>query len=442
MPIQFTIKRQKKLLGHGLKMLLPEKLGWLFHLIPELTSQDVGFEITPELRLNKHRDEIDDEHIEPKRKMPITKFEAIPDELTPEEILLRSQNAAREARRKLVMKKGGVPMGFLKQRRDGTTNLNILVGGDGVIPGTKKRPVLLGQLTGKLSEGSNQMQGFREDRRNIVKPVKSLDYGAFSSYAPSYDSTFANLTKEESELVYQTYGSETAMQYAESIMNFVKDSDYTTHLVDSLLDLLTGGDHSKTKKTLEDNKKLREEEEAVKTVMEAKPISEAVKIDVDELKSLKELGIDVSFLEKMDSEIRQVEERFDMQQKLNSMCELLDKLHRTQYTRLSAPPPLNLADCPGPSDEEQQLAERVTSGLAEISARARPQDVVPVAGVRRALGVAVTEADLAADPVQCDLDAELRRLLECEQIGVVSQGEVRHSPMRDGDGGIEDMLLD
>lgn len=45
--------------------------------------------------------------------------------------------------------------------------------------------------------------------------VKPLYYGAFGSYAPSYDSTFANLSKEESDLVYQTYGDETAVQYAE-----------------------------------------------------------------------------------------------------------------------------------------------------------------------------------------------------------------------------------
>jgi bromodomain-containing protein 7 len=49
-------------------------------------------------------------------------------------------------------------MGFLRQRRDGTTNLNIIIGGDGVIPGTKKRPVLLGTLTGKLTEGTSQLQ--------------------------------------------------------------------------------------------------------------------------------------------------------------------------------------------------------------------------------------------------------------------------------------------
>lgn len=185
----------------------------------------------------------------------------------------------------MAKRTGTTGMGFLKQRKDGTTHLNILVGGDGVIPGTKKRPVLLGQLTGKLTDGTSAIQGFREDRRNVAKPVKPLYYGAFGSYAPSYDSAFANLTKEESDLVYQTYGSDTSVQYAESVQDFVKDSEYATHLVDSLLDLLTGGDHSKTKKVLEENKKLREEEEAVKTMLEVKPI-DAVKINVDDLKSL------------------------------------------------------------------------------------------------------------------------------------------------------------
>jgi hypothetical protein len=49
----------------------------------------------------------------------------------------------------------------------------------------------------------------------LLFAVKPLYYGAFGSYAPSYDSTFANLTKEESDLVYQTYGDETCVQYAE-----------------------------------------------------------------------------------------------------------------------------------------------------------------------------------------------------------------------------------
>lgn len=44
----------------------------------------------------------------------------------------------------------------------------------------------------------------REDRRNLAKCVKPLNYGPFGSYAPSYDGTFATLTKDETHLVYHT----------------------------------------------------------------------------------------------------------------------------------------------------------------------------------------------------------------------------------------------
>ncbi|XP_044261561.1 bromodomain-containing protein 7 isoform X1 [Tribolium madens] len=430
-------KASKKLLHAGSKMMQPEKLGWILNLIPELSNEDMGFEITPELRQNKggHEDHYDSDHvIEGKKRMPTSKFEAIQDDLTPEEILTKSQIAAREARVKLsltVARRGAPTMGFLKQRKDGTTNLNILVGGEGVIPGTKKRPVLLGQLCGKLSDGTGQIQGFREDRRNVTKPVKPLYYGAFGSYAPSYDSAFANLSKEESDLVYQTYGSDTAVQYAESVLDFVKDSDYATHLVDSLLDLLTGGDHSKTRRVLDENKKLREEEEAVKTMLEMKPI-DAIKVDVEELRSLQDVGIDINFLDNMEEEIKLSEERHELQQKLDSMCQLLQKLQQTQHQRLSQPPPVHLSQCVPPSEEELQVAENITENLTEIAKRVNPGEIVPVGGVRKALGVALPEVEVSAEVG--DLESELRQFLE-------SEPALTQSPLRD-DKTIEEILME
>lgn len=71
-------------------------------------------------------------------------------------------------------------------------------------------------------------------------------------------------------------------------------------MVDNLLDLLTGGDHRKTKKVLEERKKFREEEEKVKQLMEAKPPpppQSDIKIDVSQLKTLADLGIETSFLD-------------------------------------------------------------------------------------------------------------------------------------------------
>lgn len=386
-------KASRKLMHAGQKLMTPEKIGWLLALIPEVTNKELGFEVPPDVRAEYKIPPTSTSNYSPiKRLMPLTKFEAIPDDLEPDQILAQAKEAARMAKAKLQAKKfGGPSMGFLRQRKDGTTNLNIIVGGDGVIPGTKKRPVLLGQLTGKLTEGTGQMQGFREDRRNLAKPIKPLHYGAFGSYAPSYDSAFANLTKDETDLLLQTYGSDTAVQYAESILDFAKDCDYTVWMVDSLLDLLTGGDHSKTKQSLDDNKRLREEESAVRTALEASQLlSQATvaengitnsSIDIDSLRSLSDLGIDVDFLD-------EYQEREQLQQRLDTCSQMLDRLHKVQQARLSQTLPQHLSMIAGPNDEELTLAQTVTDQLTDISKRVQPSDVAPCAGLRRAMGVA------------------------------------------------------
>lgn len=323
-------KAAKKLLHVGLKMVTPEKLRQLRPVLTymnDITKEELGFElgvedpnnldvpvteeqIEREREQEERNEEAEELRKENQRKMRLAslgKFEAIPDDLTPEEILKQARGAAKTAMEKLSLKRANSKMGFLRQKKDGTTSLQIIVPGDGIIPGTNQRPVSLGQLIGKLSHGTGVLAGFREDRRNMSKPVKPLYYGAFGSYAPSYDSTFSNLTKEETDLVYQTYGDEAAVQYAESILDFAKDCDYTLTMVDDLLDILTSGDHRKTKKFLEEKRKLKEEEEKIKNILE-KPIQDMnrnistldkVKVDIEQLKTLSELGIDINFLENL-----------------------------------------------------------------------------------------------------------------------------------------------
>ena len=45
-------------------------------------------------------------------------------------------------------------------------------------------------------------------------PVSYLMYGPFGSFAPAYDSSFATLTKMDSDLLLQSYGSELGVSYA------------------------------------------------------------------------------------------------------------------------------------------------------------------------------------------------------------------------------------
>ena len=47
------------------------------------------------------------------------------------------------------------------------------------------------------------------------------------------------------------------MQYAESVLNFSRNCDYAMYVVDHLLDILTGNEHRKTSKYIEEMKNLR-----------------------------------------------------------------------------------------------------------------------------------------------------------------------------------------
>ncbi|XP_011334541.1 bromodomain-containing protein 7 isoform X1 [Ooceraea biroi] len=418
-PDTIYYKAAKKLLHVGLKMVTPEKLRQLRPVLMymnDITREELGFElgtedpnnpdapateeqIEREREQEERNEEAEELRKENQRKMRLAnlgKFEAIPDDLTPDEILKQARGAAKAAAEKLSLKRVNSKMGFLRQKKDGTTSLQIIVPGDGIIPGTNQRPVSLGQLIGKLNHGTGALAGFREDRRNLSKPAKPLYYGAFGSYAPSYDSTFANLTKEETDLVYQTYGDETAVQYAESILDFAKDCDYTLTMVDDLLDILTGGDHRKTKKFLEEKRRLKEEEEKIKTLLE-KPMQdvnrnisslEKIKVDIEQLKTLSEFGIDVEFLESLEDELKYSEDRAALQSRLDDTSQILGRLKQAQHERLSAPPPAHLSNVPKATEAEVLLAEKITDNLTEIAKKLPPSGIAPVDGLRRAMGIA------------------------------------------------------
>ncbi|XP_012275842.1 bromodomain-containing protein 7 isoform X2 [Orussus abietinus] len=432
-PDTIYFKAAKKLLHVGLKMITPEKLAQLRPVLTymrDISRDELGFDLgleDPENldgpilteeqiekereREERHEEEAEELRKENRRKIRLAglgKFEAIPDDMTPEEILSQARGAAKTAADKLTLKRLDSKMGFLRQKKDGTTSLQIIVPGDGVIPGTNQRPVSLGQLIGKLNHGTGALAGFREDRRNMSKPVKPLYYGAFGSYAPSYDSTFANLTKDETDLVYQTYGDETAVQYAESILDFAKDCDYTLTMVDDLLDILTGGDHRKTKKLLEEKRRLREEEEKIEHLLEKPPRDadrnqklDKVKVDVDQLKTLSEFGIDVNFLDNIEEELKLSEERLALQNRLDDTSQMLGRLRRAQHDRLSAPPPAHLSNVPKPQESEMMLAEKITESLADIAKKLPPSAIAPIDGLRRAMGIATVGAQepMDVDPV-------------------------------------------
>ncbi|XP_065332876.1 bromodomain-containing protein 7 isoform X2 [Cloeon dipterum] len=483
----------KRLLHGGLKILTKDKLKLLAPSLPclfDCTPAELGFELhTPEelQKINEANAAIKIEGAaevvsvengesntsiapastesalpgeEPKKDSkrkskphrPLSKFEAIPDDMSPEEILAQAQKAAHNAAQKLALTKPYSKMGFLRTNKDGTTSLAILCGNNGVLPGTNEQPMTLGSLAGKIPHGTGQLAGFREDKRNFSKLVKPLYYGAFGSYAPSYDSTFANLTKEESDLVYQTYGDETGVQYAESILDFARDSDYALHMVDELLDILTGGEHSKTIAQLPARQKpapVTVPPEPFKFDLET---SKTPKIDVDvnALKGLSELGIDMSFLDNLEIPTEGSKPVIltadGVQASLDQTSQLIGQLQKVQNARLSQPVPAHLALLQGPSESEVQLAEKITDNLTDLAKQVSPEMIAPVSSVRKAMGVtlesfpadkrdkgkpdkAKDKAEASEIEVSPDFDQELREFLEST-----------NSPLPDEDATIEDIL--
>jgi len=372
-PETVFFKSAKLLQRQGQRILAPERIKALAEhlpLIKDLTVDELGFELTEDIASELTVEDEKDvskfiEEIRVSVSRPPGKFEAIPDPLLPEEVLAQAQAAAKEAAHKLK-KKGGAPMGYLRRKPDDSTSLAIITPDLDGRGESREKAVNLGQLIGKVKNGSSGVIGFKEDRRNAAKAVHPLYYGAYSSHGPTHDSTFASLTKSETELVYSTYGDEVGVSYAESIKNFSKNCEYANFIVDNLLDILTGAQHSKTNKFIEEQKSIRAEESFVNDSIQDR-------IDFESLKSLEDDGIDMSFLNGLQ---RHYNELLDV--KLDTTASLLDNLRDVQNERLSSVPSSNIGELKQIGESEQTLAGQIQGNLV---------DMVRMGAVPRDLGV-------------------------------------------------------
>ncbi|BES99758.1 Bromodomain-containing protein [Nesidiocoris tenuis] len=292
---------------------------------------------------------------------------------------------------------------------DGTTTLAIVVPKS---PFTydQEKIVTIGQTVGKLSYGTATLQGLGGDRRRI-RAVRPLYYGAFTSYAPTYDSTFATISKEDTDMIYELYSDENSFLYVEKAnaesINFAKKGDYALDGVDNLLDLVSGGEYRRSlnafrEPTPEDDvviipsiESLPEHQPNVNTpALHQMQILSNVPVEIDQLKSLADLGIDMSFLDKLDEhKIRRGPD--PIQDRLEHATALIDRLQKIQNERLAFPTPGNLNYILQPSDMEVHLAQMLTESLADLVKRVTPRAVVSVPAVRKAMGMEVNYKDVS-----------------------------------------------
>lgn len=405
-------KAARRLLQAGMRLLQPENLvrGPYTSFIRDLSAKELGFD--PALKIEHHDEaysidsgENDDtglmseqdplaEERDKREKIkaemdPKTPFEPFVDPLTADEVLEQVQRAAREARSRLNKRKAH-SMGFLRTHSDGTTSMKIILPTEEGVPEKTRK---LGELTGKLEKGTGLLQSFREDRRNTVKLPKALSYGSFTSFAPTFDSRFSNLTVDETELIMNTYGNEDSASYAASITRFTQDSAYGSTLANKLLDLLTHGEHSKTMEVLIESEQIKQNQQEVEKLLpnyqkEAKEL-ENVSVNFDELRTLKDIGVDVSFLSTFEKAANGTEgdAESNLQTKLDTTSSLIEKLHQVQNDRLSAPLPQHLSLVAHPNKQEVELADQITSSITNIAKKLPPYAISSVSGVRKAIGM-------------------------------------------------------
>jgi len=117
-------------------------------------------------------------------------------------------------------------------------------------------------------------------------------------------------------------------------------------------------------------------------------------VDFESLKSLSELGIDVSFLDTMKADL----EEMDRLESLTDTASLLDELKKVQLERLSASLPVHFSQVLQPNEQEMALASQIQTNLAEMAGQVKPGDVVPQDSVRKALGMALDRIPGVAEP--------------------------------------------
>ncbi|XP_043937918.1 bromodomain-containing protein 7 [Protopterus annectens] len=285
---------------------------------------------------------------------------------------------------------------FERRKPDGTTTLGFVHPSEPFARGQPLHknghtPSKIGALSGKLQSGVNTLQGFKEDKRNKVTPVTYLNYGPFSSYAPTYDSSGANISKEDSDLIYSTYGEDVSKEGSLSIQEYLNNADnYISTMADNFLDVLTNGQHSRMlremgltaqegRELIEGYDRIRNPEIMKKRLPERFDSASHCSERFTTLKTVTGFTAQQEVFQSREAEV--------FQRKLDETTQLLRQLQDTQNERLSSKPPPNTVCLLAPSAKEMQLADRVTRNLKDLARKVAPGNICSVAGVRKAMGI-------------------------------------------------------
>ncbi|CAF0981682.1 unnamed protein product [Didymodactylos carnosus] len=262
------------------------------------------------------------------------------------------------------------------------------------------------------------------EKRNHLSPRYFLDYGPFSSHAPSYDSSFSSITKDELDLLIHTYGSEFSAAYAVSLLDYVKDSgELAMAYVDRLLSVLTNGEHEnyvlKKRQQKEPLKTEMKSDEMNKNVVDNEQttstdasVSEASNLESNTLHLSDGIHSSMTTVEvkqEMTDESTYGEHAAGIDMKLDETSKLLVTLRQAQYDRLSQPTNTNhiLSNSIQQPPNEYEIAQKVLSHLTDMTKETKPEYAVDPQTIRQTIGVVIKQEPITNVDQQI-LDFEIK----------------------------------
>ncbi|KRX88364.1 Tetraspanin-33 [Trichinella pseudospiralis] len=223
--------------------------------------------------------------------------------------------------------------------------------------------IQLRQLLPPLLQGSPGLFIPKSDNEDFV-PVTPLYYGAFQSFAPVYDSTYATASVDESKFFYQNYHK----MMVPNIFDHAPTDNFEIDLAAGILDVTSNGAFRQTLKTV------------FKTVADDiekfEPTTDLLNVDFEYLKTLKDdSGINMDFLDDIQKHCfsRAIKSN-DAVLEENEM--LIVQLVQKQLLRLNQSPHMTLSMADGPGDDEAQTAQKFIKNLKKLILEVTPSTLL------------------------------------------------------------------
>uniref|UniRef100_A0A0K0E186 Bromo domain-containing protein n=1 Tax=Strongyloides stercoralis TaxID=6248 RepID=A0A0K0E186_STRER len=268
--------------------------------------------------------------------------------------------------------------------KNGATVLNIL---SDEHSGRTARTI--GDLVGKLERGTPGLLMNYEPIALAKTPIGYFDYGPFTTFAPQYDSTWASMTKKDSDMFYNCYGSRENTGLAFQMMNTIKDCDESyIKIVNEMLDDITNGEHSKVMEEFKTKDDSDSDDEEVSRYDIYKDVPDDKLID--NILTLENIGIDCGIIKEIKDLIGvKTYQQFTTLEEIQRHGNVyLNDLEYLQNQRLSLRPPVTLSHGIQPSQAELSLAEKVVDNLhTQVSDYAKPRELVRPQAIHAALAI-------------------------------------------------------